>query len=59
MEPQLTPGAAANLAINAIRQQMQNALATLENQDIFLRESIEQSESVSATTFTSAFDAFD
>ena len=33
MEPQLTPGAAASRAINAIRQQMQNALATLENQD--------------------------
>ena len=56
MEPQLTPGAAASRAINAIRQQMQNALATLENQDTFLRESIEQAESVSVAEYNEAIE---
>lgn len=59
MEPQLTPGAAASLAINAIRQQMQNALSTLENQSSFLLESIEQSESVSAAEYDKAIDSLE
>ena len=54
MEPQLTPGAAITRAFASSRQQLQNALDHLNNQEAFLTENIEQFESASVDEYNQA-----
>ena len=54
MEPQLTPGAAITRAFASSRQQLQNALDNLNNQEAFLTENIEQFESASVDEYNQA-----
>ncbi len=54
MEPQLTPGAAITRAFASSRQQLQNALDHLNNQEQFLTDNFEQFESTSVDEYNAA-----
>ena len=56
MEPQLTPGAAITRAFASSRQQLQNALDHLNNQEQFLTDNFEQFESTSVDDYNAAVD---
>ena len=56
MEPQLTPGAAITRAFASSRQQLQNALDHLNNQEQFLAENFEHFESTSVDDYNAAVD---
>ena len=56
MEQQLTPGAAITRAFASSRQQLQNALDHLNNQEQFLLENAEQFESTSVDDYNAAVD---
>ena len=54
MEQQLTPGAAITRAFASSRQQLQNALDHLNNQEQFLTDNFEQFESTSVDEYNAA-----
>ncbi len=54
MGPQLTPSAAITRAFASSRQQLQNALDNLNNQEAFLSENVEQFESASVDEYNQA-----
>ena len=54
MEPQLTPSAAITRAFSSARQQFQNALDHLNNQEQFLTDNFEQFESTSVDEYNAA-----
>ena len=54
MEPQLTPSAAITRAFASSRQQLQNALDHLNNQEQFLLDNAEQFESTSVDDYNDA-----
>ncbi len=56
MEPQLTPGAAITRAFASSRQQLQNALDHLNNQEQFLTDNFEKFESTSVDDYNAAVD---
>lgn len=53
---ELTPSGAASLAISTIRQQLENALATIDNQAAFVAESINAYQSTSESEYNDAID---
>lgn len=53
---ELTPSGAVSLAINTIRHQLENALATIDNQAAFVAESINAYHSTSDAEYNDAID---